>query len=49
MAQYLFKKLGLEELYPMGLQLKDALCVKSEALELSLNKCNLTDPKQLPL
>ena len=31
----------------MGLQLKDALCVKSEALELSLNKCTLTDPKQL--
>ena len=32
----------------MGLQQKDALCVRSEPLEFSLNKFELTDPKQLP-
>ena len=41
-AHDLFKKLDLCKHYPMGLQLKDALCVRSRSLELSLNQAHPT-------
>ena len=44
----LFKKFDLCQYYPMGLQLKDALCVRSGPLELSLNQNNLTSPQEIP-
>ena len=47
-AHDLFKKLGLCKHYPMGLQLKDALCIRSGPLELSLNKTHLNSPQELP-
>lgn len=47
-AYDLFKKLDLCKHYPMKLQLKDALCVRSEPLELSLNQACPTSPQELP-
>ena len=44
----LFEDLGISELYPKGMQLKHALCIRPESLKLSLNEANPTDPKQLP-
>ena len=44
----LFQKLGLSENYSMRIQLKDALCVKSEPLKLSLKKTCPTSPQELP-
>ena len=47
-AYNLFKKLDLCKHYPMGLQLKDALCVKSGPLKLSLYQTHPTSLKDLP-
>ena len=47
-AYDLFKKLDLCKHYPMGLQLNDALCVRSGPLELSLNQTHLSSPKDIP-
>ena len=47
-AYDLFKKLDLCEHYPMRLQLKDALCVRSGPLELSLNETHPTSLQDLP-
>lgn len=47
-ALVLLGKLGLLEYYPKGLQMKDALCIKSEPLELSLSKTRPSDAQKLP-
>ena len=47
-AYDLFMKLDLYKHYPMKLQLKDALCIRSGPLELSLNKTHPNSPKELP-
>ena len=44
----LFQKLDLCEHYSMRIQLKDALCVRSEPLKLSLNISHPTSPQELP-
>ena len=47
-AFYLFQKLDLCEHYSMRIQLKDALCVKSEQLKLSLNISHPKSTQELP-
>jgi hypothetical protein len=47
-AHRLLQKLGLCEYYPQKLQIEDALCIRLEALELSLGIGHPTDPSQLP-
>ena len=41
------EKLGLCVHYPRKLRILDALCIREEALELSLKEASITDPKQL--
>ena len=47
-AQGLFKKLNLSKHYPMGLSQEEALCVRSRALEFSLNLTNPTSFHDIP-
>ena len=47
-AHTLFLKLGLTEHYHKKLGLQDALCIRSEPLEMSLKISNPTEPKELP-
>ena len=47
-AYSLFLKLGLTDHYSKKLGLQDALCIRSEPIEMSLNKSHPTEPKQLP-
>ena len=44
----LFMKIGLDNLYPKKLQLKNALCIRQAPLKSSLNGIPPIDPKQLP-
>ena len=47
-AYTLFLKLGLTDHYSKKLGLQDALCIRSEPIEMSLNESYPTEPKQLP-
>ena len=47
-ASSLFSKLGLTEHYYKKLGLQDALCIRSEPLEMSLKESYPTEPNQLP-
>ena len=42
------EQLGLCVYYPRKLKILDALCIREEALELSLKEASITDPNQLP-
>ena len=47
-AHTLFLNLGLKKHYGNKLGLQDALCIRSEPLEMSLKRSYPTEPKQLP-
>ena len=47
-AYTLFENLGLTKHYPGKLGLQDALCIRQETLELSLNRHHLKELKQIP-
>lgn len=47
-AHSLFKELDLCELYPKKLSMEDALRIRSDVLNMSLNKMPITSPAQLP-